>query len=165
MTILMMMTIPVTAERYDLLKLSNHSCKSLHIKGYKFASYFLNYSCRLLHWRWFCISTNWPPQINADLPSEYWQIQKLIKYLKGGNPTATLIALCSLRDFDLSQDICQIAIRDVDGLEALVNLLDTSEIKWVFSFLQNTRSVVLISFWLSIIKTIDKIVKFACACM
>jgi len=48
-------------------------------------------------------------KIHADLPSEYWQIQKLIKYLKGGNPTATLIALCSLRDFDLSQDICQIA--------------------------------------------------------
>merc|ERR1719342_1649787 len=63
-------------------------------------------------------------KIHADLPSEYWQIQKLIKYLKGGNPTATPIALCSLRDFDLSQDICQI-----DGLEALINLLYTTEIK------------------------------------
>jgi len=80
-------------------------------------------------------------KINADLPSEYWQIQKLIKYLKGGNPTATLIALCSLRDFDLSQDICQIAIRDVDGLEALVNLLDTSEIKCQIASLKILKDI------------------------
>ncbi|XP_070570659.1 outer dynein arm-docking complex subunit 2-like isoform X2 [Ptychodera flava] len=66
---------------------------------------------------------------NADLPSEYWQIQKLVKYLKGGNQTATIIALCSMRDFNLAQETCQLAIRDVGGLEVLINLLETEEIK------------------------------------
>jgi len=66
---------------------------------------------------------------NADLPSEYWQIQKLVKYLKGGNQTATVISLCSMRDFNLQQETCQLAIRDVGGLEVLINLLETNELK------------------------------------
>ena len=49
--------------------------------------------------------------------------------LKGGNQTATIIALCSLRDFNLAQETCQLAIRDVGGLEVLINLLDTEEVK------------------------------------
>ncbi|XP_063062971.1 outer dynein arm-docking complex subunit 2 [Engraulis encrasicolus] len=69
------------------------------------------------------------PESNTDLPSEYWQIQKLVKYLKGGNQTATVIALCSMRDFNLAQETCQLAIRDVGGLEVLINLLATEEIK------------------------------------
>ena len=68
-------------------------------------------------------------EASSDLPSEYWQIQKLVKYLKGGNQTATIIALCSMRDFNLQQETCQLAIRDVGGLEVLINLLDTEEIK------------------------------------
>ncbi|XP_058153756.1 outer dynein arm-docking complex subunit 2 [Dasypus novemcinctus] len=68
-------------------------------------------------------------EANADLPSEYWQIQKLVKYLKGGNQTATVIALCSMKDFNLAQETCQLAIRDVGGLEVLINLLDTDELK------------------------------------
>ncbi|KFP36880.1 Armadillo repeat-containing protein 4, partial [Chlamydotis macqueenii] len=66
---------------------------------------------------------------HTDLPSEYWGIQKLAKYLKVGNPTATLIALCSMRDFNLSQETCQLAVRDTGCLEVLINLLDTEEIK------------------------------------
>uniref|UniRef100_A0A4W3H343 Outer dynein arm docking complex subunit 2 n=1 Tax=Callorhinchus milii TaxID=7868 RepID=A0A4W3H343_CALMI len=66
---------------------------------------------------------------NTDLPSEYWQMQKLVKYLKGGNQTATIIALCSMRDFNLTNETCQLAIRDVGGLEVLINLLDTDETK------------------------------------
>uniref|UniRef100_A0A673VLE7 Armadillo repeat containing 4 n=1 Tax=Suricata suricatta TaxID=37032 RepID=A0A673VLE7_SURSU len=68
-------------------------------------------------------------EANADLPSEYWQIQKVVKYLKGGNQTATVIALCSMKDFNLAQETCQLAIRDVGGLEVLINLLDTDEVK------------------------------------
>ncbi|KAI3382905.1 hypothetical protein SNEBB_001252 [Seison nebaliae] len=64
---------------------------------------------------------------NSDLPQEYWQIQKLVKYMKGGNPSATLIALCSLRDLNLQQQTCQLAIKDVGGLEILINLLDTQD--------------------------------------
>ncbi|NXC81974.1 ARMC4 protein, partial [Cercotrichas coryphoeus] len=66
---------------------------------------------------------------NTDLSAEYWGIQKLAKYVKGGDPTATVIALCSMRDFNLSQETCQLAIRDTGCLEVLINLLDTEEIK------------------------------------
>ncbi|XP_051690365.1 outer dynein arm-docking complex subunit 2 isoform X2 [Oryctolagus cuniculus] len=68
-------------------------------------------------------------EVNVDLPSEYWQIQKLVKYLKGGNQTATVIVLCLMKDFNLVHETCQLAIRDVGGLEVLINLLDTNEIK------------------------------------
>ncbi|KAJ3087424.1 Armadillo repeat-containing protein 4 [Quaeritorhiza haematococci] len=68
-------------------------------------------------------------QENSELPAEYYQIQKLVKYLRCGNQTATIIAICSLRDFDLSNEFNQIAIRDVGGLETLVNLLDTDDPK------------------------------------
>ncbi|XP_058511344.1 outer dynein arm-docking complex subunit 2-like [Ochotona princeps] len=68
-------------------------------------------------------------EANVDLPSEYWQIQKLVRYLKGGNQTATVIALCLIRDFNLAHETCQLAIREVGGLEVLINLLDTDEIK------------------------------------
>ena len=65
----------------------------------------------------------------TDLPSEYWQIQKLVKYLKGGNQTATVIALCSMRDFNLKLETCQMAIKDVGGLELLINLICTDDVK------------------------------------
>ena len=34
-----------------------------------------------------------------------------------------------MRDFNLQQETCQLAIRDVGGLEVLINLLDTDDIK------------------------------------
>jgi len=61
----------------------------------------------------------------ADLPSEFWQIQRLVKYLRLGNQTATVITLCGLTDFNLMQEMTQMAIRDVDGLTVLVNILRT----------------------------------------
>ncbi|KAJ7380448.1 Armadillo repeat-containing protein 4 [Desmophyllum pertusum] len=78
---------------------------------------------------------------NADLPSEYWQIQKLVKYLKSGNQTATIIALCAMRDFNLQQETCQLAIRDVGGLEVLINLLETDEIKCKIGSLKILREI------------------------
>ncbi len=80
-------------------------------------------------------------QDQSDLPSEYWQIQKLVKYLKGGNQTATIIALCSMRDFNLSQEACQFAIRDVGGLEVLINLLDTEDNKCKIGSLQILKEI------------------------
>uniref|UniRef100_A0A2K5K6R7 Armadillo repeat containing 4 n=1 Tax=Colobus angolensis palliatus TaxID=336983 RepID=A0A2K5K6R7_COLAP len=71
-------------------------------------------------------------EASADLPSEYWQIQKLVKYLKGGNQTATVIALCSMRDFNLAQETChkshtnKEAIRKAGGIPLLARLLKTS---------------------------------------
>lgn len=66
---------------------------------------------------------------SADLPPEYWSIQKLVKFLSGGNQTATIIALCSLRDFDLKSETCQFAIKDVGGLDVLINLLETEDFR------------------------------------
>ena len=68
----------------------------------------------------------------GDLPQEFWQVafqlltaqsaldsnelffsipclqvQKLVRYLKVGNQTATIIALCNLADFDLTAHFCQ----------------------------------------------------------
>lgn len=80
-------------------------------------------------------------QDQSDLPPEYWQIQKLVKYLKGGNQTATIIALCSMRDFNLAQEACQFAIRDVGGLEVLINLLDTEDIKCKIGSLQILKEI------------------------
>lgn len=65
----------------------------------------------------------------SDLPSEYWHIQKLVKYMKAGNQTATVVALCCLKDHDLTTQINQIAIQDVGGLEVLVNLLESNDVK------------------------------------
>ena len=44
----------------------------------------------------------------GDLPPEFWLVQKLIRYLKVGNQTATIIALCNLADFDLTAYYCQV---------------------------------------------------------
>ncbi|XP_068751897.1 outer dynein arm-docking complex subunit 2-like isoform X3 [Montipora capricornis] len=64
----------------------------------------------------------------ADLPSEYWQIQRLVKYLRIGNQTATVITLCGLTDFNLTQEMTQMAIRNVSGLTVLVNILRTDHV-------------------------------------
>ena len=48
---------------------------------------------------------------------------------QAGNQTATIVALCSLLDFDLKQDTSQMAIRDVGGMDLLVNLLETNDLK------------------------------------
>lgn len=47
----------------------------------------------------------------SEIPPEYWHIQKLIKYLKTGNQTATVVALCCLKDHDLTTEINQLAIQ------------------------------------------------------
>ncbi|XP_066593001.1 armadillo repeat-containing protein gudu [Prorops nasuta] len=63
-----------------------------------------------------------------DVSSEFWHIQKLIKYMKAGNQTATMISLCLLKDHELTNKDVQRAINDVGGLEVLVNLLETKEL-------------------------------------
>ncbi|XP_032359465.1 armadillo repeat-containing protein 4 isoform X2 [Etheostoma spectabile] len=108
------------------------------------------------------------PESNTDLP-EYWQIHKLVKYLKGGNQTATVLTLCAMMDFDLMQETCQLAIRDVGGLEVLLNLLDTDEVKCKIGSLkilrkishnvQIRRAIVYMGGMQSIVKILDSPVK------
>ncbi|XP_050460340.1 armadillo repeat-containing protein gudu isoform X2 [Cataglyphis hispanica] len=68
-------------------------------------------------------------QDHHEVPSEFWHIQKLIKYMKAGNQTATMVSLCLLKDYDLTDKIIQKAIQEMGGLEVLVNLLETNDIK------------------------------------
>lgn len=41
----------------------------------------------------------------GDLTPDYQNIQKLVKYVKAGNATATMISLCCLKDYDLTLPI------------------------------------------------------------
>ncbi|XP_018321192.1 armadillo repeat-containing protein gudu [Agrilus planipennis] len=63
-----------------------------------------------------------------DIPPEYWHIQKLVKYLKTGNQTATVVSLCCMKDHDLTTEINQAAILEVGGLEILINLLEVEDL-------------------------------------
>lgn len=47
-------------------------------------------------------------RVADDLPSDYWSIQKLIKYVKAGNTTATMVSLCCLKDYDLHHQLNQL---------------------------------------------------------
>ena len=45
----------------------------------------------------------------------------MVRYLKIGNQTATIIALCNMADYDLKKEHVQLAVLDAGGLE--VNIL------------------------------------------
>ncbi|XP_055286155.1 outer dynein arm-docking complex subunit 2 isoform X3 [Moschus berezovskii] len=64
-----------------------------------------------------------------SLYAHFHEFRKAPPCRQGGNQTATVIALCSMKDFNLAQETCQLAIRDVGGLEVLINLLETDEVK------------------------------------
>ena len=70
-----------------------------------------------------------------------FKVQKVVRYLKIGNQTATIIALCNLVDFDLTKDYCQLAIMDAGGLEVLANLLETEDYKCKFGSLRVLRLI------------------------
>lgn len=45
---------------------------------------------------------------NGDLPPDYYSIQKLVKFVKAGNATATMMSLCFLKDYDLTTQLNQL---------------------------------------------------------
>ncbi|KAM7353695.1 armadillo repeat-containing protein gudu [Cochliomyia hominivorax] len=65
----------------------------------------------------------------SEIPADYYNIQKLVKYIKAGNQTATIVSLCCLQDYDLTTQINQFAIQDIGGLEVLVNILECNDAK------------------------------------
>lgn len=65
----------------------------------------------------------------------------IASFSKGGNQTSTVIALCSILDFDLSQEACHLAIRDSGGLDLLINLLETSDVKCKIGALRILREI------------------------
>ena len=58
-----------------------------------------------------------------------------------GNQTVTVIALCLLMDFDLSQEASQLAVRDSGGLDLLINLLETTDTKCKIGTLKILREI------------------------
>lgn len=71
----------------------------------------------------------------AEIPPNYYHIQKLVRYVKSGNQTATIVSLCCLLDYDLTIQIYQLAIQDIGGLETLVNLLECGDTKCMLASL------------------------------
>lgn len=62
-------------------------------------------------------------RVADDLPPDYWNIQKLIKYVKAGNTTATMVSLCCLKDYDLTTQLNQL-VSSLSLLSALFLSLD-----------------------------------------
>ncbi|XP_068751694.1 armadillo repeat-containing protein gudu-like isoform X2 [Montipora capricornis] len=74
--------------------------------------------------------------VNPELTTDYWEIHKLVKYLKYGNPTATVIALCALRDVNLEVESSQLAILEMGGVGLLLNILRTDHWRCVVGSLK-----------------------------
>lgn len=55
---------------------------------------------------------------------DYHSIQKLIKYVKAGNTTATMVSLCCLKDFDLTIFNNQLVISIIPLLSLTFILID-----------------------------------------
>ncbi|XP_064087331.1 outer dynein arm-docking complex subunit 2-like [Macrobrachium nipponense] len=72
----------------------------------------------------------------AETSPDYWQIHKMVKYLKAGNATCTAVALVGLKDCGLHQEVCQVALKMVGGLEVLLNILRTSNLRCNIGALQ-----------------------------
>eukprot|EP00762_Andalucia_godoyi_P006187 ANDGO_01649.mRNA.1 hypothetical protein len=65
----------------------------------------------------------------AEVCPDIAQINKLVKFLKGGNMSATIIALSTLREYDLSARSYQKALKDVGGIDPLLGLVGSGEPK------------------------------------
>lgn len=61
---------------------------------------------------------------SADIPAEYWNIQKLMKYIKAGNPTTTMVSLNCIMDYDLNLQINQLAILVSSYSSSNLNVVD-----------------------------------------
>ena len=56
----------------------------------------------------------------------------IYNFFQAGNPTATIISLSTLKDYDLGDKCVQMAVRDSGGLEVLLNILETDESNLIF---------------------------------
>ena len=55
-------------------------------------------------------------------------------FFQVGNPTATVIALCALRDVSIEQESSQLAILELGGIGILLNILKTDHWPCVVRF-------------------------------
>ncbi|XP_062235056.1 outer dynein arm-docking complex subunit 2 [Platichthys flesus] len=80
-------------------------------------------------------------QIQIEQSPDYWLIYKLVKFLKRGDQTATVLCLCAMLDLNLMQEGCQLDIWDIGGVEVLLNLLDSDEVKCQIGSLKVLRKI------------------------
>ena len=62
-----------------------------------------------------------------NLPTDYWQLQKIIKFISSGSYSATLIGLAALKDFEITSSQFIVGIKNCNGFSSLLNLLNTNE--------------------------------------
>ncbi|XP_063589580.1 outer dynein arm-docking complex subunit 2-like [Penaeus indicus] len=79
-------------------------------------------------------------QQSTELSADYWQIHKMVKYLKVGNATCTTLALVGLKECGLHQESSQLALKAVGGLEVLLNILRTRNLRCNIGALQVLES-------------------------
>eukprot|EP00834_Sanchytrium_tribonematis_P000093 NODE_3_length_80033_cov_0.932970.p9 type:complete len:561 gc:universal NODE_3_length_80033_cov_0.932970:10967-12649(+) len=61
------------------------------------------------------------------LSTEYWQLQKIVKFIQSGNYSTTLIGIVAMKDFELGSDSFSLGLKHSFGMMALINLLKTKE--------------------------------------
>lgn len=104
--------------------------------------------------------------VYTELPASYWQIQKLCRYIKGGNETATLIALIAVSEFNLNDETTWLGLRDSNCLDVLINILDVDGntdckiaslkiLKEICKNLNVARSVLQLEALTSLVSTLD----------
>lgn len=71
----------------------------------------------------------------GDPTPDYQNIQKLVRYVKAGNTTATIVSLCCLKDYDLSISMNQLVSIYTINLICLSITDKCSMINYVLNFL------------------------------
>lgn len=72
---------------------------------------------------------NWEEVIGTGVTAESFEIFKIIKNLKYGDCTITVLSLCLLQDCNLHLPANQKSVKDSDGIPLLLNLLETNKLQ------------------------------------
>ncbi|XP_014247105.1 armadillo repeat-containing protein gudu-like isoform X1 [Cimex lectularius] len=78
----------------------------------------------------------------VNLGPDYWQIRKLMKFMKAGDESTTVVSLACLADYDLMKPENQYAIVDTGGIEILINTLGVQSIKCIVGALRTIKELI-----------------------
>ena len=56
--------------------------------------------------------------------ANYWHIQNIFRYIQVGDRSFTLLCMCDILDFDLSQEKIALSIHEANGVKILINILE-----------------------------------------
>ncbi|KAK4019361.1 outer dynein arm-docking complex subunit 2 [Daphnia magna] len=79
---------------------------------------------------------------DSELSPQYWFLLKVVKYIKFGSPTATLLALCGLNRYDLTLPMCQQALENSEAVDVLINVLEADDHKCKVAALRVLQNMV-----------------------